>query len=111
MTRALWIPVEVPDLDEATRFYTDQLGLSLVDKWKHGAVLRVAGGAFIELVSPGHGYGTTLLAFEQTEGSEVDRTHARWSGESTAPGRFPRGHYGFTAPGPGGVRVLVWSEG
>jgi catechol 2,3-dioxygenase-like lactoylglutathione lyase family enzyme len=114
VTRALWIPVEVADLDAATRFYTEQLGLSVVDKWERdddrGVVLRVAAGAFIELISPGRGYGTTLLAFEQAEESEVDGVHSRWSGESGTPARHPRGHYGFTAPGPGGVRVMVWSE-
>jgi catechol 2,3-dioxygenase-like lactoylglutathione lyase family enzyme len=112
--RALWIPFEVEDLDEATRFYTDRLGLSVVDSWERdgecGVVLRVADGAFIELVSPGAGHAERLLAFEHADESEVDSALAAWDGEAGQPYRHPRGHYGFTAPGPAGVKVMVWSE-
>lgn len=111
--RALWVPFEVDDLDEATRFYTDRLGLSVVDSWEReeerGVVLRVAAGAFIELVSPSAGHRTMLLAFEHANESDVDSASAGWPGE-TVPHRHPRGHYGFIAPGPAGVNVLVWSE-
>jgi catechol 2,3-dioxygenase-like lactoylglutathione lyase family enzyme len=111
---ALWVPFEVSDLDAATRFYTERVGLSVVDSWyrdgERGVVLRVADGAFIELVSPGAGHPGPLLAFEQTNRSEVDERFANWPGEAEAPYRHPRGHYGFTAPGPAGVKVMVWSE-
>ena len=111
--RALWIPFEVDDLDAATRFYTDQVGLSVVDSWnrdgERGVVLRVAEGAFIELVSPGVGH-PPLLAFELSDESEVDEMRAGWEGESGEPHRHPRGHYGFIAPSPTGMNVLVWSE-
>jgi catechol 2,3-dioxygenase-like lactoylglutathione lyase family enzyme len=111
--RALWIPFEVEDLDAATRFYTDRIGLSVVDSWdrdgERGVVLRVADGAFVELVSPGTGQ-PPLLAFEVADESEVDERHARWLSKPPPPHRYPRGHYGFTTPGPAGVTVMVWSE-
>jgi catechol 2,3-dioxygenase-like lactoylglutathione lyase family enzyme len=112
--RAVWLPFEVADLDDATRFYTDRLGLSVVDSWdrdgERGVVLRVADGAFIELVSPGAGHNTTLLAFEYATQSEVDSVHAAWPGAPARPYRHPRGHYGFVAGGPAGAKVMVWSE-
>jgi catechol 2,3-dioxygenase-like lactoylglutathione lyase family enzyme len=111
--RALWVPLEVDDLDEATRFYTDRIGLSVVDSWERdgerGVVLRVTGGAFVELVSPGVGH-PPLLAFERASESEVDESFAAWPGEIPQPHRHPRGHYGFTVAGPAGVNVMVWSE-
>jgi catechol 2,3-dioxygenase-like lactoylglutathione lyase family enzyme len=112
--RALWIPFQVDDLAAAVRFYTDRIGLSVVDSWERdgerGAVLRVAEGAFVELVSPGARH-PPLIAFEEADESEVDARHARWAGEiPPAPYRHPRGHYGFIAPGPAGVNVMVWSE-
>ena len=112
--RALWIPFEVDDLDEATHFYTDQVGLSVVDSWERegerGVVLRVAEGAFVELVSSGAGH-PPLIAFEEADESEVDSSYARWTDPTpAAPYRHPRGHYGFTAPGPTGVNIMVWSE-
>jgi catechol 2,3-dioxygenase-like lactoylglutathione lyase family enzyme len=110
--RALWIPFEVKDLDAATRFYTDHIGLSVVDSWdrdgERGVVLRVADGAFIELVEPGVGH-PTLLAFEQADESEVDAVYQRVGEDNPPPQRYPRGHYGFAVDGPG-VRVMVWSE-
>lgn len=112
--RALWIPFEVDDLDKAVRFYTKRIGLSIVDSWERdgerGAVLRVADGAFVELVSPGAGHTERLLAFEHADESEVDSAYAVWAGEAAPPYRHPRGHYGFTAPGPAGVQVMIWSE-
>jgi catechol 2,3-dioxygenase-like lactoylglutathione lyase family enzyme len=112
--RAMWVPFEVDDLDAATRFYTGNLGLAVADEWdrdgERGVVLRAAGGAFVELVTPGAGTGP-LLAFELANESEVDDCYARWSGSLMAPPRrFPRGHYGFTVRGPAGMNVLVWSE-
>jgi catechol 2,3-dioxygenase-like lactoylglutathione lyase family enzyme len=111
--RALWIPFEVADLDAATRFYTDQLGLSVVDGWdrdgERGVVLRVAEGAFVELVSPGVGH-PPLVAFEVADESEVDDVYTRLAGVTAPPARYPRGHYGFTVRGPAGANVMVWSE-
>src|SRR5262245_5132094 len=115
--RAMWVPFEVDDLDEATRFYTGHLGLSVVDSWERegerGVVLKAADGAFVELVSPGAGH-RPLLAFELPDESDVDASYARWRStgddEIVPPRRHPRGHYGFTVPGPAGMNVMVWSE-
>lgn len=111
--RALWIPFEVDDLEATTRYFTDHIGLTVVDGWdaegEHGVVLKVADGAFIELVSPSAGH-PPLLAFELADESEVDAMRAGWAGESGEPHRHPRGHYGFIAPSPTGMNVLVWSE-
>ena len=111
--RALWIPFEVEDLEQAKRFFTDHIGLTVVDGWaadgERGVVLRVAEGAFIELVSPGVGH-PPLIAFEQADESEVDAAYQRFAGASPEPHRHPRGHYGFIVDGPVGARVMVWSE-
>ena len=113
VAKALWIPFEVEDLDAATRFYTDHLGLSVIDSWnrdgERGVVLRVADGAFVELVSPGVGH-PPLVAFEMVNESEVDALHARLAEPAAPPARYPRGHYGFTVRGPAGANVMVWSE-
>lgn len=123
---ALWLPFEVDDLDQASGFYTDQVGLSVVDGWnrpgERGIVLA-AGAAYVELVSPGRrpappgrapeardrgqpACGHTL-AFQLTTASDVDETGRRLGG---VPRRFPRGHYGFETDGPAGARVMMWSE-
>ena len=111
--RALWIPFEVEDLDAATQFYADHLGLSIVDSWdregERGVVLRVAEGAFVELVSPGVGQ-PPLVAFEVPNESEVDDVYAGLADATTPPATYPRGHYGFTVLGPAGTNVMVWSE-
>jgi catechol 2,3-dioxygenase-like lactoylglutathione lyase family enzyme len=108
--RALWLPYEVADVAASTRFYTDHLGLSVVDGWdsggESGVVLRVAGAAYLELASPGTG-APAPVAFELADRAAVDAAHQRLAG--TPPRRFPRGHYGFDAPSPLG-RVMVWSE-
>lgn len=110
--RALWISFEVADLDAATAFYTDHIGLTEVDGWdrdgERGVVLCAAEGAFVELVSPGAGH-PPLIAFEQANESEVDEVHAGMA-EAGPPSRYPRGHYGFAVDGPAGARVMVWSE-
>lgn len=110
---ALWVPFEVAELDAATRYYTELLGLSMVDSWERegerGVVLRVAEGAFVELVEPVTGT-PPALAVELAGESDVDAAHARWPAGTPAPRRFARGHYGFTARGPAGADVLVWSE-
>lgn len=117
MTRALWIPFEVDDIDPARRFYVDRLGLSEVDSWstaeERGSVIQVAPGAFIELVSPVRRRpGQGPLAFEQPTVADVDTRLAAMEPDSLtrAPGRYPRGHYGFEVAGPGGVDVMVWTE-
>lgn len=104
----LWLPFEVGDLDAATAFYTDRVGLSVVDRWtapgERGVVLG-AGAGFVELVAPGSP-GPAPLAFQVATAAEVDA--ARFAG--AVPRRYPRGHYGFTADGPAGARVMIWSE-
>ncbi|HVV23716.1 MAG TPA: VOC family protein, partial [Pseudonocardiaceae bacterium] len=53
---ALWLPCGVTDLDRATDFYADRVGLSVVDSWERdgerGAVLH-AGDAYLEFVANG----------------------------------------------------------
>jgi catechol 2,3-dioxygenase-like lactoylglutathione lyase family enzyme len=105
---ALWLPHEVDDLDAATAFYTDRVGLSVVDSWagpeEQGVVLG-AGRAFVELVSPGRS-GPAPLAFQLASAREVDAAPIA----GAEPRRFPRGHYGFVTDGPAGARVMIWSE-
>jgi len=105
---ALWLPFGVDDLDAATTFYTDRVGLSVVDSWagpeEQGVVLG-AGQAFVELVAPGRS-GPPPLAFQLPSAAAVDA--ARFAG--AAPRRYPRGHYGFETDGPAGARVMIWSE-
>jgi catechol 2,3-dioxygenase-like lactoylglutathione lyase family enzyme len=106
----LWVPFSVPDLDAATAFYTG-LGLSIVDGWdsrhERGVVLRVAEGAFVELVSPGDRADPSLAL----EVADVDEAFARVTGDVlVGPHRYPRGHYGFEVRGPAGARVMLWSE-
>ncbi|SDH44532.1 hypothetical protein SAMN05192558_102269 [Actinokineospora alba] len=117
MTRALWIPFEAADIDPARRFYLDRLGLSEVDSWstseERGSVIQVTPGAFIELVSPvRRRSGQGPLAFELPTVADVDSRLAEMGRDSLtrAPGRYPRGHYGFEVSGPGGVEVMVWTE-
>ncbi|MPZ80319.1 MAG: hypothetical protein GEV28_07950 [Actinophytocola sp.] len=127
---ALWLPFEVADLDRAAGFYTDQVGLPVVDGWdrdgERGVVLG-AGAAFVELVSPGRSgqgrsgpaplpfqlaaserSGPAPLAFQLADAASVDGAHARFGG--ARPRRYPRGHYGFETDGPAGTRVMIWSE-
>ena len=113
--KRLWLPYVVTDLVTARRFYTDHVGLSEVDSWKHpherGSVLRAAEGAVIELVeAAGSGSGPARpppLAFEVDGVGAVD-AFARTLGGT--PHRYPRGHYGFEVPGPAGATIMVWSE-
>jgi catechol 2,3-dioxygenase-like lactoylglutathione lyase family enzyme len=113
--KALWIPFVVTDLDASVRFYTEHLGLSVVDGWdragERGVVLRAAAGAFIELVSPGDA-GEVPLAFELASVAEVDRSFSDWTSPAAilAPRRYARGHYGFEVRGPASAVIMVWSE-
>ena len=125
--RALWLPYEVSDLDAAVRFYTEHLGLSRVDGWERpgerGVVLRAAGAAYLELVSPpdpaspagtaadrASPAGTAAdplspadtarpapLAFELADRAAVDAAYHRWrpADPLAPPHRYPRGHHGF----------------
>ncbi|MGH3881021.1 MAG: VOC family protein [Actinophytocola sp.] len=105
----LWLPYPVADLDEATAFYTDRVGLSIADRWstpgERGVVLA-AGAAFVELVEPGDPRPTPL-AFQLADTADVDAAAVRLAGR---PVRYPRGLYGFTTDGPAGARVMIWSE-
>jgi len=116
--RALWLPYAVSSkegVDSATRFYTDHLGLSKVDGWdrdgERGMVLRAAGEAFLEFVSPG-AQGETPIAFELADERAVDERFRQWTDAQVLrePRQYPRGHYGFEVRGPAGARVMVWSE-
>ncbi|MGY0236819.1 VOC family protein [Longispora urticae] len=48
------------------------------------------------------------LAFEFAARAAVDAEHRRLGGR--APGRYPRGHYGFDLAGPDGTPLMIWSE-
>ncbi|GIJ46937.1 hypothetical protein Val02_38230 [Virgisporangium aliadipatigenens] len=95
------------DLAAARDFYTVHFGLSQVDEFDGGVVLRVPGPAHIELAAAKRDGGPPPLAFELRDATEVDGYAARL--KHTAR-RYPRGHYGFEAPGPAGATVMVWSE-
>jgi len=105
----LWVPLEVASLDRARSFY-EALGLAEVDSWdrdgERGAVLRVRGDAYVELVQPAPGPApgpAVAFALELADERAVDA--------AAGPGqRFPRGHYGTTVHDPDGVPILVWSE-
>jgi hypothetical protein len=74
-------------------------------------VLRAAGAACVELVSPRAGpNGPPPLAFEFGGPREVDAIRARFAVDAGEPHRYPRGHYGFEAPGPAAARIMIWSE-
>jgi catechol 2,3-dioxygenase-like lactoylglutathione lyase family enzyme len=108
----LWVPVRVVDLVAATRFYTDTVGLSIVDSWdrgvdERGVVLRVADGAFVELAVTGAD-GPPPLAFRVGSDAEVDTAATRLG--VGPPRRHPRGHYLVEATDPAGTPVAVWSE-
>jgi catechol 2,3-dioxygenase-like lactoylglutathione lyase family enzyme len=113
MTRALWLPYRVGDVDAAKEFYTVHLGLSEVDSWdRHGerGVVLAAGAAYIELVEPG-APGSVPAAFELAGADEVDAVYTGWRpAGATRPHRYPRGHYGFEACGPTGERLMVWRQ-
>jgi catechol 2,3-dioxygenase-like lactoylglutathione lyase family enzyme len=114
--RGLWLPFEVADLDAAVGFYTRHLGLSQVDSWHRdgdrGVVLD-AGRAFVELAAAtADGPSAPPLAFELSDGAAVNASHAtfRPAAVRQPPHRYPRGHYGFTATGPAGAHIMIWSE-
>lgn len=109
---ALWLPYEVDDLDAATEFYTVRLGLSEVDRFADGVVLRAAGGAYVELARARD--RPAPVAFELATDTEVEAAYAalrpRPDEVVRGPGRYPRGHYGFEVSGPAGATVMIWSE-
>jgi catechol 2,3-dioxygenase-like lactoylglutathione lyase family enzyme len=52
------------------------------------------------------------LAFEFATRAAVDAIHTalRPAAVRQPPRRYPRGHYGFTATGPAGAHIMIWSE-
>jgi catechol 2,3-dioxygenase-like lactoylglutathione lyase family enzyme len=123
VSTALWLPFEVADLDSAAGFYTVQLGLSEVDRWDRAGdrgVVLDAGRAFVELASAradgpsarADGPSGPPLAFEFATRAAVDAIHTalRPAAVRQPPRRYPRGHYGFTATGPAGAHIMIWSE-
>jgi catechol 2,3-dioxygenase-like lactoylglutathione lyase family enzyme len=105
--RGLWLPFEVADPDAARDFYTVHFGLSQVDTFDGGVVLRVPGPAHIEFAGARADGGAPPLAFEVSSAAEVDGYATRLGRTAR---RYPRGHYGFEAPAPAGATVMVWSE-
>ena len=109
---ALWLPYEVDDLEVATRFYTTRLGLSEVDRFADGVVLRAADGAYVELARAAD--RPAPVAFQLAGEAEVEAAFTALRPRSDelvrGPGRYPRGHYGFEVRGPAGATVMIWSE-
>jgi len=110
----LWIPHTVADARAAARHFTVHLGLSEVDSWRRPGetgVVLAAGRAYLEFVSPGEPTPAPL-AFELATRDAVDRVYSGIAPAdvSTAPRRYPRGHYGFEARGPAGTQLMIWSE-
>jgi catechol 2,3-dioxygenase-like lactoylglutathione lyase family enzyme len=112
---ALWLPFEVTDIDAATGYYAERLGLSIVDDWVRDGergVVFAAGRAYVELVSaPVASPGPA--AFQVGTAADVDRMFADWRPGidlRIGPHRYRRGHYGFEVAGPAGADVMVWSE-
>jgi catechol 2,3-dioxygenase-like lactoylglutathione lyase family enzyme len=110
---ALWLPYEVEDLAAATEFYTVRLGLSEVDRFDGGVVLRAADGAYVELAAAGSARPAPL-AFELASDGDVEAAFSALRPRSDelvrGPDRYPRGHYGFEVRGPAGATVMIWSE-
>jgi hypothetical protein len=107
--KALWLPYEVDDPTAAAGFFTDHLGLSIVDRFADGLVLRLADRAFLELAGPGAG-APAPVAVELSDRAAVDTAYHRWRPAPPPPRTFPRGHYGFDAAAPGAGRIMVWCE-
>jgi hypothetical protein len=116
--KALWLPYEVDDPVAAPGFFTDHLGLSIVDtfggadqagKVADGLVLRLADRTFLELAVPGAG-APAPVAVELADRAAVDTAYHRWRPAPPPPRTFPRGHYGFDAAAPGAGRIMVWSQ-
>lgn len=109
---ALWLPYEVDDLDSAVKFYTVRLGLSEVDRFDNGVVLRAADGAYVELAAGSP--RPAPVAFELGTDAEVEAAYTAFRPGPDemvrGPGRYPRGHYGFEVRGPAGATVMIWSE-
>jgi hypothetical protein len=115
----LWLPYEVTDVPAAEAFLTERLGLSTVDWWERrgesGRVLTgpdsLGPGAVIELVSAAANRAAPP-AVEVHSRAGVDTLHRRFTAREVtrAPGRYPRGHYGFEVCGPGGIPLMIWSE-
>ncbi|AHH96297.1 hypothetical protein GCM10010174_77000 [Kutzneria viridogrisea] len=110
---ALWLPWQVEDLDAATEYYTDHIGLSEVDRFEDGVVLRAAEVTYLELTTPGPARPAPM-AFELASPHAVDEEFRLWQPDPAdllrPPGHYPRGHYGFELRGPGGATIMIWSE-
>jgi catechol 2,3-dioxygenase-like lactoylglutathione lyase family enzyme len=107
--KALWLPYVVDDPDGAARFFTDHLGLSIVDRFVDGVVLRFTDDAFLELARPGTG-APAPVALELADRPAVDAVYQQWQPAPAAPRTFVRGHYGFDAAAPGAGRIMVWCD-
>lgn len=107
--RAVWLPYEVDDPDAAAGYFTDHLGLSIVDRFVDGLVLRLTDDAFLELARPGAG-APAPVAVQLADRAAVDAAYRRWRPAPCAPRTFARGHYGFDVAAPGAGRIMVWCE-
>jgi len=108
--RALWLPYEAADPSAAAGFWTDHLGLSIVDRFADGVVLGFPSTpSYLELARPGTGAPATV-AIELEDRAAVDAAHRAWRPAPPPARTFSRGHYGFDVAAPGAGRIMVWCE-
>lgn len=100
--------------DESVRFYCEVLELELVEEWHeggHGAVVRLAAGADLELieVDAADGHGAVALGLEV---DDVDAWYERllaggWTAKAPPVDAF--GKRGFGTVDPNGVPVNIYT--
>src|SRR5438045_8323461 len=108
--RAIAFVIHTTRFDESLGFYCESLQLDLVEEWHeggHGAVIRLAADALLELIEldGASGHGGVALGLEV---DDVDAVHARLIGRDVAVKAPPVeafGKRGFGTVDPNGVPV------
>jgi NAD(P)-dependent dehydrogenase (short-subunit alcohol dehydrogenase family)/catechol 2,3-dioxygenase-like lactoylglutathione lyase family enzyme len=115
---ALWLTMDVADLDPATAFYRDTLALPQIDAWANdeeaGAVFAVGPAARIEVERSGGASSGARAAIEYPSLDALTAAHRRiderGAGQPTPVIEHHRGHSGFTVHDPRGTEIYLWSE-